>query len=171
MAMAKYFVQDVDEAIAFYQEALGFTLRQDRRGPAFAWIMKGDQDLLISCPGTSAAKPLLDGGVPEPGGFLTEGLASGSAVAFPADQEIPAEYGEMATKPQEMFAGFAEAFSGPDAPDPQEVAEAIANLIDLPAGQRPLRTVVGTLMTAGVRELNEQFDRSRQQLHSSLGMA
>ena len=77
----------------------------------------------------------------------------------------------MATKPQEMFAGFAEAFSGPDAPDPQEVAEAIANLVDLPAGQRPLRTVVGSLVTAGVQELNEQYDRSRQQLHSSLGMA
>ena len=77
----------------------------------------------------------------------------------------------MATKPQEMFAGFAEAFSAPDAPNPQEVADAIANLIDLPAGQRPLRTVVGTMMTAGVRELNEQYDKSRNQLFSSLGMA
>ena len=106
----------------------------------------------------------------EPGGFLTEGLASGAAIAFPTDQEILAEYGEMATKPQEMFAGFGEAFSGPDAPDPQEVADAIADLVDLPAGQRPLRTVVGSLLTAGVRELNEQYDKSRQQLHSSLGM-
>ena len=106
----------------------------------------------------------------EPGGFLTEGLASGAAIAFPTDQEILAEYGEMATKPQEMFAGFGEAFSGPDAPDPQEVADAIADLVDLPAWQRPLRTVVGSLLTAGVRELNEQYDKSRQQLHSSLGM-
>ena len=107
----------------------------------------------------------------EAGGFLTEGLASGSAIAFPADEEIPTQYGEMATKPQEMFDGFGQAFSGPDAPDPQEVADAIANLVDLPAGQRPLRTVVGTLVTAGVRELNEQYDKSRQQLFSSLGMA
>ena len=106
----------------------------------------------------------------EAGGFLTEGLASGSAVAFPADQEIPAQYGEMASKPQEMFDGFGAAFSAPDAPDPQEVADAIANLVELPAGQRPLRTVVGTLVTAGVRELNEQYDKSRKQLLSSLGM-
>ena len=98
-------------------------------------------------------------------------MASGSAIAFPADEEIPTQYGEMATKPQEMFDGFGQAFSGPDAPDPQEVADAIANLVDLPAGQRPLRTVVGTLVTAGVRELNEQYDKSRQQLFSSLGMA
>jgi hypothetical protein len=77
----------------------------------------------------------------------------------------------MANKPQELFEGFGEAFSGPDAPDPQEVADAIADLVDLPAGERPLRTVVGTMMTAGVRELNEQYDKSRHQLFSSLGMA
>ncbi len=107
----------------------------------------------------------------EPGGFPTEGVATGSGITFPANQEIPTQYGDMATKPQELFAGFAEAFNGPDAPDPQEVADAIAKLIDLPAGERPLRTVVGTVVTAGVRELNEQYDRSRHQLFSSLGMA
>ena len=113
----------------------------------------------------------IDSVIVEPGGFLTEGLASSSGVAFPADQEIPTQYGDMSTKPQELFAGFGEAFSGPDAPDPQRIADAIADLVDLPVGQRPLRTVVGTLVTAGVRELNEQYDRSRNQLFSSLGMA
>ncbi len=107
----------------------------------------------------------------EPGGYLTEGIASGAMVSFPADQEVPAQYGDMATRPQEMFAGFGDAFSGPDAPDPQQVADAIADLIDLPAGERPLRTVVGTLMTAGVRELNEQYDKSRKELFTSLGVA
>ena len=48
----------------------------------------------------------------EAGGFLTEGLASGSAIAFPADEEIPTQYGEMATKSQEMFDGFGQVFSG-----------------------------------------------------------
>ena len=113
----------------------------------------------------------IDSVIVEPGGFLTEGLASGSTIAFPADEEIPSQYGDMATKPQELFEGFGEAFSGPDAPDPQEVADAIADLVDLPAGERPLRTVVGTMMTAGVRELNEQYDKSRHQLFSSLGLA
>ncbi len=37
-----------------------------------------------------------------------------------------------------MFDGFGEVFSGPDTPDPQQGANAIADLIDLPAGQRPL---------------------------------
>ena len=66
---------------------------------------------------------------------------------------------------------ISDAFSGPDAPDPQQVADAIADLIDLPAGERPLRTVVGTLMTAGVRELNEQYDKNRNELFTSIGMA
>jgi NAD(P)-dependent dehydrogenase (short-subunit alcohol dehydrogenase family) len=112
----------------------------------------------------------IDSVIVEPGGFLTEGLANGSGIAFAADQEIPKQYGELATKPQEMFDGFGAAFSGPEAPDPQQVADAIADLIDLPAGQRPLRTVVGTLVTAGVRELNERYDKSRHELLSSLGM-
>lgn len=107
----------------------------------------------------------------EPGAFATEGVTSGSIVSFPADQEIPAHYGDMASKPQEMFEGFGEAFSGPDAPDPQEVADAIAGLIDLPAGERPLRTVVGTMATAGVRELNEQYDKSRHELLNSMGIS
>jgi hypothetical protein len=46
-----------------------------------------------------------------------------------------------------MAEGWGEAFSGPDAPDPEDVAEAIAELIGLPAGERPLRTVVGTLVS------------------------
>lgn len=107
----------------------------------------------------------------EPGGFLTEGLVSGAMVSFPADQGVTAQYGDMATRPQEMFEGFGDAFSGPDAPDPQQVADAIADLIDLPAGERPLRTVVGTLMTAGVRELNEQHDKSRNNMFTSIGLA
>ncbi len=69
MAIAGYFVQEVDEPLAFYQEALGFTLRLHEPGSPFAWIEKGDQHLYISGPGTSAHKPMLDGSVPEPGGW------------------------------------------------------------------------------------------------------
>ncbi len=108
----------------------------------------------------------------EPGGYGTEGVLSGSGITFPVDEDrILDGYGELASKPQEMFAGFGKAFTGPGAPDPQEVADAIADLIDQPAGTRPLRTVVGTLVTAGVRELNEAYEKRRQQLFSSLGVA
>lgn len=114
----------------------------------------------------------IDSIIVEPGAFATEGALTGSVIAFAADQDgIVAEYGDIATKPQEkVFTAIGQAINGPDAPDPQQVADAIADLLELPTGQRPLRTVVGTLPTAGLRELNEQYDKSRHQMFSSLGM-
>jgi NAD(P)-dependent dehydrogenase (short-subunit alcohol dehydrogenase family) len=49
-------------------------------------------------------------------------------------------------------------------PDPQEVADAVAGLIDLPAGQRPLRSVVGPVFTEGVGEYNETYERTKAHL-------
>jgi hypothetical protein len=42
-----------------------------------------------------------------------------------------------------MFANFTEMFSASGAPNPHDVAEAIAKLVALPKGLRPARTVVG----------------------------
>jgi catechol 2,3-dioxygenase-like lactoylglutathione lyase family enzyme len=54
MAVVRYLVQDVDEALPFYR-AIGFTLA-DRWGPPFA-VMKGHGlSLWLSGPGTSARK-------------------------------------------------------------------------------------------------------------------
>ena len=112
----------------------------------------------------------VDSIIVQPGGFPTEGVIGGSFMTTPADQQLAAEYGELATKPQEMFEGIGELLNGADASDPQEVVDAIADLIELPAGRRPLRTVVGTMGTAGVRELNEAYDGSREQMMASMGM-
>jgi NAD(P)-dependent dehydrogenase (short-subunit alcohol dehydrogenase family) len=49
-------------------------------------------------------------------------------------------------------------------PDPQEVADAVARLIDLPAGQRPLRSVVGPVFTEGVREYNDAYESTKAHL-------
>lgn len=67
MATVRYLVHDVDKAVAFYEEVLGFTLRQ--RFPPFAMIERGDLLLWIAGPKTSAAKPMPDGRKPEPGGW------------------------------------------------------------------------------------------------------
>ena len=118
-----------------------------------------------------ALAPLgIDSIIVEPGGFGTEGLLSGSAFTTPSNARLAEEYGEVGALPAKLGAGFGEAFSGPNAPDPQEVADAVAELIELPGGQRPLRTVVGTLVTAGVRELNAAYDARRRELLTSLGM-
>lgn len=67
MAIVRYLVTDVDASIAFYA-VLGFELA-DRWGPPFAIVRRGDLDLWISGPGTSASKPLPDGSQPAPGGW------------------------------------------------------------------------------------------------------
>jgi catechol 2,3-dioxygenase-like lactoylglutathione lyase family enzyme len=61
-------VLDVDRAIAFYTERLGFHLHQ-RAGAVFATISRGDLHLLLSGPGSSGSRPLPDGRRQEPGGW------------------------------------------------------------------------------------------------------
>ena len=68
MATMRYLVNDVDVAIAFYVSHLGFTLKQ-QMGPAFALVNKGDLDVWLSGPVSSAAKPMPDGRKPEAGGW------------------------------------------------------------------------------------------------------
>jgi len=66
MAVVRYLVDDVDRATAFYTDKLGFELEQ-RMGPAFAIVSRGDISLWLSGPQSSAARPMPDGRQPEPG--------------------------------------------------------------------------------------------------------
>jgi predicted enzyme related to lactoylglutathione lyase len=68
LGVVRYLVDDVDRAVAFYTEQLGFSLEQ-RMGPAFAIVSLGDLALWVSGPQTSAARPMPDGRRPEPGGW------------------------------------------------------------------------------------------------------
>lgn len=68
MASIRYLVSDVDRAIAFYTQRLGFELKQ-HMGPAFARVSRDDLTLWLSGPQSSAARPMPDGRRPEPGGW------------------------------------------------------------------------------------------------------
>ena len=68
MAVVRYLVDDVDAALAFYVEVLGFE-RLERWGPPFATVRHGDLTLWLSGPGSSAARRLASGARPEPGGW------------------------------------------------------------------------------------------------------
>ncbi|MDH4387031.1 MAG: VOC family protein [Caulobacter sp.] len=68
MATARYLVDDVEAALAFYTGSLDFEVRQ-RFGPAMAIITRGDLDLWLAGPASSAARPLADGRQPEAGGW------------------------------------------------------------------------------------------------------
>ena len=74
----RYIVNDVDEAIAFYCEHLGFA-EQMHPAPTFAMLTRGDLRLVLSAPsgqgGGGQAMP--DGARPEPGGAAGVRLRSG----------------------------------------------------------------------------------------------
>jgi catechol 2,3-dioxygenase-like lactoylglutathione lyase family enzyme len=66
----RYFVDDVDAALAFYCERLGFHV-DTHPAPAFAMLSRGDLRLLLSAPGggPGGGQAMPDGRVPEPGGW------------------------------------------------------------------------------------------------------
>jgi catechol 2,3-dioxygenase-like lactoylglutathione lyase family enzyme len=66
----RYFVNDVDEAIAFYCGKLGFRELM-HPAPAFAMLERGDLQLALSAPGggPGGGAAMGDGTLPEPGGW------------------------------------------------------------------------------------------------------
>jgi catechol 2,3-dioxygenase-like lactoylglutathione lyase family enzyme len=68
MAVIRYLVSDVDVAVDFYIDMLGFELVK-KWGPPFAIVKRGDLTLWLSGPGSSASRPLIDGSKPLPGGW------------------------------------------------------------------------------------------------------
>ena len=66
----RYFVDDVDSAIAFYTQSLGFAVAM-HPAPSFAMLTRGDLRLLLN--GTTgpggASQPMPDGRRPVPGGW------------------------------------------------------------------------------------------------------
>src|SRR6188472_2873401 len=76
----RYMVSDVEQAIAFYTDLLGFEVLSSA-APAFADVQRGNLRLLLSGPLSSAGRAMADGERPVPGGwnrihFMVEDLAS-----------------------------------------------------------------------------------------------
>jgi catechol 2,3-dioxygenase-like lactoylglutathione lyase family enzyme len=66
----RYIVYDVDAAIAFYTEQLGFNL-QMHPAPPFAMLSRGDLRLVLSAPNPAGGggQPMPDGTPQQPGGW------------------------------------------------------------------------------------------------------
>jgi len=65
----RYIVNDVDRAIPFYTEILGFKLEM-HTAPGFASLSRGDLQLLLNRPGAGGAgQAMPDGQVPASGGW------------------------------------------------------------------------------------------------------
>jgi glyoxylase I family protein len=64
----RYQVKDVQRAIAFYTQTLGFNLDRQHL-PAFGQVSIGDFKLILSGPGASGSRQMPDGRHQEPGGW------------------------------------------------------------------------------------------------------
>ena len=66
----RYIVEDIDAAIAFYCQKLGFTAVM-HPAPAFAMLARGDLRLVLSAPNPAGGggQPMPDGRKQEPGGW------------------------------------------------------------------------------------------------------
>ena len=69
-ASVRYLVKDVDQAVEFYVDQLGFEVVFDA-APNFVVVSRGPLKLMLNVVGGSggASQPMPDGRVPEPGGW------------------------------------------------------------------------------------------------------
>jgi NAD(P)-dependent dehydrogenase (short-subunit alcohol dehydrogenase family) len=125
--------------------------------PATKWAAEGFAESLHY----QVAPFGIDVAILEPGSFPTPATFKSMPAA---NQEVAEAYAAR----QPANASARQPASAGQQPDPQEVADAVKHLIDLPAGQRPLRTVVGPVFTEGVAEDNQTYERVRENLAASL---
>jgi NAD(P)-dependent dehydrogenase (short-subunit alcohol dehydrogenase family) len=103
----------------------------------------------------------IDSVVIEPGAYPTpimEKLERGE------DRARKTEYGEMAQVPEQLQAKIASSQA-----NPQEIADAVLQIIETPAGQRQLRYRVGP-GGPGVQRINELTDEIQAQLLEAFGI-
>jgi NAD(P)-dependent dehydrogenase (short-subunit alcohol dehydrogenase family) len=108
----------------------------------------------------------IDSVIVEPGAYPTD---FGKKGVWPADPGRAEGYGPLAEMPMQMVQGLAQMFSGPDAPNPQAVADAVVRLVETPFGQRPLRMIVDA-HPEGVQAINDVSAQVQAGLLSAFGL-
>ncbi|MBN8540453.1 MAG: SDR family oxidoreductase [Deltaproteobacteria bacterium] len=105
----------------------------------------------------------------EPGGYGTTFVDN---LVRPSDANRIKTYGEMGHAPEAFLKNFEKNFEGPNAPNPQWVADAVLNLIKAPRGSRPFRTTVDRLgMGAAVEPYNKAADDLQKGMYAAFGMS
>ena len=102
----------------------------------------------------------------QPSGYPTNFFTN---IQTPAGTEVAKSYGEVGQTPAAMVKSLTSTFEGNDAPDPHEVAAAIAELVDQAKGTRAARTVVGA--PYGSDKANEDVAPVQAKVVEALGLS
>ena len=112
-------------------------------------------------------RPLgVDIAIVQPGAFPTE---MSQKIQPGSDVSVVDDYKKIADVPNKMFAAIGQIFETTN-PNPQDVADAVVNLIKLPKGQRPLRTVVDGSTGEIVKAANEAVNVEYVKVLTAFGM-
>jgi NAD(P)-dependent dehydrogenase (short-subunit alcohol dehydrogenase family) len=108
----------------------------------------------------------------EPGAMPTEFL-DGMLQLQPKDDESRSQaYGDLVHVPQAGIEGLQQALQANPNQDPQKVADAIVDLLAMPFGKKPFRTVVDyTFLKEPVEAYNTLLHDITRQLYTANGMA
>ena len=107
----------------------------------------------------------IDSIIVEPGPFPTELIKNSPR---PNDTECLKDYGELANAADQTMKNFKEFMKDNPDCDSNLVSNAILNLIKLPYGKRPLRTVCG--IDYGVKEINDLTERFQLSILKQMGL-
>lgn len=112
-------------------------------------------------------RPLgIDVAIIQPGAFPTE---MSQKIQTGSDTSVVEGYKAIADVPNKLFAAIGQMFETAH-PDPQDIADAVVNLINLPKGERPLRTVVDTPTGEITKRANEAVKVEYENVLKAFGM-
>lgn len=92
-----------------------------------------------------------------------------SSVQLPADSERTKSYGGVGEIPDAMFKHFMTMFQSEGAPNPHDIAEAVAKIVEQKKGARAERTIVGA--SFGSDGVNEAAAQVQTKVVEALGLA
>ncbi len=110
----------------------------------------------------------IDNCIVEPGGYPTTFMVN---LMKPSDNSRTDSYGEFMNAPGQLASGFEQALANNPSQDPQNVADAIAKLINSSAGERPFRTIADNMgMGAAIKPYNDMLEQVTAGIYGNFGM-
>jgi NAD(P)-dependent dehydrogenase (short-subunit alcohol dehydrogenase family) len=104
----------------------------------------------------------------EPGGYPTNFMDN---LLKPSDNSQAASYGDFIHVPEKMFSGFEEVLKNNPQQNPQKVADAVADLIEKPFGEKPFRTTIDFIgMAEHIQKYNDHLEQITTGLYTNFGL-